>query len=189
MKPKNLLLQFTLFILISISIRNNLCAKPNKIFTEVISSNNNKINPITDFFDWLTDLVKPVHGKFTVNGKSNGDAPLAMFNKQTYIGMSLEIESIINLITDINSKTQSTYKDIYKDALITDNLSCGEIGVCKNAARAKNAAFVYLLGVDENGDSLDGIGDPGRDFFRVRAIYYLKNLALPLPHEPICVAT
>jgi len=86
MKTKNLLLQFALFILISISIQNNLCAKPNKIFTGVISSNNNKINPITDFFDWLTDLVKPVHGKFTVDGKSNGDAPLAMFNKLKFRG-------------------------------------------------------------------------------------------------------
>ncbi|MDP3929892.1 MAG: hypothetical protein Q8R57_12785 [Bacteroidota bacterium] len=48
--------------------------------------------------------------------------------------------------------------------------------MCLNASRAKNAAFVYLLGVDENGNSLDGIDDPGRDFFRQRAIDFLKNI-------------
>lgn len=176
MNKKNLLFQFTLFLFISISIQNSLYAKPIKKGTELKSLNDKKLNPITDFFDWLTDLAKPVHGKFTIGGKSNGDAPLAMFNKQSYIGMTLEIESIINLITQSNSKTKSLYAELYLDAKNTTSISCEEIGVCKNAARAKNAAFVYLLGVDENGLPLDGVDDPGRDFFRQRAIYYLKNI-------------
>jgi len=113
-----------------------------------------------DFVDWITSPVRPVWGKYSEGGSTNRDPPLSTFDRgpDVYWEQREKIRyNIKNHIADYNK----IYEGIYFPACTTSTSStCGDKGVCVNAKIAKDAAFVYLMGFDENGDDLDGNGDP-----------------------------
>lgn len=164
---KSIQLKWILAILLS-AILVVAQAKGNK---SPVHSQQSADNFLTRFFDWVADLARPVHGEFKIDGFSDGEPPLALINKQSLLGVSNEIEQIVYLIQHDAKLRAEVYRLVYNDAKSTTDCDCdNEDQVCGNAARAKNAAFVYLLGIDDNGNVLDGTTSPTRDFFRQRAI-------------------
>jgi len=133
---------------------------------------------LDDFIDWATSPLRPVWGKYSEGGNTNRFPPLSTFERgpDVYAEQRKKIRDNIKLTDD-----PLWYKRIYK--IIYDNAKngststkCGDRGVCENAKIAKDAAFVYLMGFDENGDDLiGGVHDPGRQFFYDKASDVLQR--------------
>ncbi|MBC7383076.1 MAG: T9SS type A sorting domain-containing protein [Bacteroidia bacterium] len=107
-------------------------------------------------------------GKYK-DGNSNRSSPLTTFDRgaDVYSKIRDSIRSYIKMNDDPFHYAE-IYQLIYNNANIgsTNPIGhCYDAGVCNITTVAKDAAFVYLMGFDESGDDLDGVGDPGRTHF------------------------
>jgi hypothetical protein len=129
-----------------------------------------------DFVDWALSPVRPVWGKYSEGGNTNRFPPLSTFDRGADVYLTQREKIRYNVIHSIASY-DTIYAIIYNNAKNTSTASkCGDRGVCENAKIAKDAAFVYLMGFDENGDDLiGGIHDPGRQFFYDKASDVLQR--------------
>ena len=131
-----------------------------------------------DFVDWAMSPVRPVWGKYSEGGNTNRFPPLSTFDRGADVYWVQREKIRTNIKNNTSTYYDKIYKQIYKSAFEGETINkCGDHGVCVNAKIAKDAAFVYLMGFDENGDDLDGIGsrDPGRQFFYDKASDVLQR--------------
>jgi len=156
--------------------------KPNKIST------NNKPEGFGDFLNDLWDIIsspfKPVWGHYEEENMNN-EGPYFLFNRSSggasYV--KYEMDRMRAKIRIVGSSEQLLYEQIFITAGTDPISSCTDAGsFCRNAGVAKASAFVYLVGLDGNGDQLDGSGvfhGTIRQGYRNRALHYLKFLNAP----------
>jgi hypothetical protein len=136
-----------------------------------------------DFIDAVTSIWQPVWGKYTEGGSTNKNAPLTTFNRNpdVYWEQREKIRFNVKLLND-KLYYKHIYSDIYNNAKTgNENATCpGGQSVCSLAKLAKDAAFVYLMGFDDNGldlDSTTGVGRNDRHLFHDKAVTILKKWA------------
>jgi hypothetical protein len=107
-----------------------------------------KANWFGDFFDWISGGRN--YGLYREGGSTNRNPPLSTFDR----GLDVYLIQREKIRTNIISEKES-YKSIYNE--IYTNAKNGSIStncertVCGIAKLAKDAAFIYLMGFDENG--------------------------------------
>ena len=128
-----------------------------------------------DFVNWAMSPVRPVWGKYSEGGSTNRFPPLSTFDRGADVYAEHRKNIKFNVTNQLNDY-KKIYSEIYFKACTTSTATrCGNVGLCNNAKIAKDAAFVYLMGFDENGNDLDGIDDPGRQFFYDKASDVLQR--------------
>lgn len=119
-----------------------------------VSNAQKPANWFSDAWDWLSQAWKPVHGIYSEGGSTNRGTPLASADRQ------IEIQTLRSLLTNkikAGSDFDPIIKEIYIKIYDNANAALGshtDKGVCVNASIAKDAAFVYWLGIDETGANL-----------------------------------
>ena len=141
-----------LAIIQSFKIKGEEISKPNM---HPLSGYNNTQGGLGDFIRKIGNLFKPEWGCYQVKGQNNS-SPLAMFNRTTFTKDTAEI------IQKIKVPMSDFYK-IYENVFsIGSNIGAFTIPA-KNGSRnvfenrstyAKNAAFVLVLGIYENGNRI-----------------------------------
>jgi hypothetical protein len=103
----------------------------------------------------VLDIGRPVWGSYTVSGQNNS-APIALFKRTSFEKDKAEI---IQQIQTTGSDFKKIYSNVYIKA--TNNYtytlpaSTGGAQIYESRATfAKNAAFVLVLGVDQDGEPL-----------------------------------
>ncbi len=122
----------------------------NNIINSKVAKTRKTLNWFGDAWDAVTSLFQPVWGTYTEGGSTNNTLPLTTFERIPDI--TVFKTDIIKYIANKDNGYYEIYLEIYNNAKGATTASCGDAGVCALAARAKDAAFVYLIGVDENGD-------------------------------------
>ncbi len=136
--------------------------------------------------DWVASLFNSSYGKYTDDTK-NQDGPYFLFDRSPNgLPISEQLQQLRNKIMGKDATNtiiaSNNYDSIYKTILdnATNNTpsNCNKFSVCEGAAIAKNAAFVYIVGIGLN---LDGNFEYFTDInlrngYRDKAINYLKNL-------------
>jgi len=133
----------------------------------------------SDIFDFVRDvidaLLPPVWGYYTEDGQRT-EGPYFLFDRKAegaaYV--QKQMDSIRGRIRVIGSNEQLLYKQIIDYAGTSSISSCDEADkFCSNTSIAKASAFVYLVGLNENGDTLS---TADRNGYRDRAIAYLRDV-------------
>jgi hypothetical protein len=92
------------------------------------------------------------------------------------------MERIRERIRINGSSEKALYERIFNEAGTTtiDNCNSGN-GFCTSATRAKASAFVYLVGLNKEGNQLDGsdMHGPIRRGYRDRALAYMRDVDIP----------
>jgi hypothetical protein len=117
-----------------------------------------------DAWEAFTSLFQPVWGTYTEGGSTNNNLPLTTFERIPDI--TVFKKDIVENIAKDDFYYRSIYLTLYTNAQGSNTSSCGDAGVCELAARAKDAAFVYLIGVDASGAALTESTTPKRSFFK-----------------------
>lgn len=129
-------------------------------------------------WDWLTQPFKPVWGWYEEGGNKIY-APyttfLSVYDSGVFENIRLKIKFPQNIY-----RYKTIYEDIYNNASIPNSGGCSYSGAhqyCIEATIAKNAAFVYLvgLGLDSSGNPIELTTDQ-RNAFKDQAITILRNL-------------
>ncbi len=107
-------------------------------------------------------------------GSTNRNPPLSIFDRGLDVYLIQREKIRTNIISEKESY-KSIYNEIYTNAKNGSTSTNCESTVCGIAKLAKDAAFIYLMGFDENGANLDGVGDPGRQYFYDKARDILKK--------------
>jgi hypothetical protein len=120
----------------------------------------------------VLDIGRPVWGSYTVSGQNNS-APIALFKRTTFEKDKAEI---IERIKIVDSDFRRIYADIFKigtnDGMFT--LPATTVAAQDYESRAtfaKNAAFVLVLGVDQNGNPLNQYQ---KDALALNALFAIK---------------
>jgi hypothetical protein len=126
----------------------------------LITSNNLKSDGFWQSLrNGISSPFRPVWGSYIVSGQNNS-APLALFKRTTFEKDKTEI---IQRIKVADSDFRTIYEKIFENAT---NFNTYTIPAATGAAQiyetratfAKNAAFVLVLGVNQNGGSLSRRG-------------------------------
>lgn len=130
-----------------------------------------KANWFTDVIEWITSPVRPVWGKYSEGGSTNRYPPLTTFDRGPDVYWKQREDIRYNIIHSVASY-DTIYKKIYEQANnVSVSSKCSDDNViCANAKTAKDAAFVYLMGFDDNGDDLSA---PARQAFYDKAVEVL----------------
>lgn len=145
----------------------------NNIINSKVAKTRKTLNWFGDAWDAFTSLFQPVWGTYTEGGSTNNTLPLTTFERIPDI--TVFKTDIIKYIANKDNGYYEIYLKIYNNAKGATTASCGDAGVCELAARAKDAAFVYLIGVDENGDTLTESTTPKRSFFKDQFSYIITG--------------
>ena len=120
----------------------------------------------------VLDIGRPVWGSYTVSGQNNS-APIALYKRTTF---EKDKDEIIKSIQIEESDFQKVYKAIFlkgtNENTYTLPASTGSAQDYESRATfAKNAAFVLVLGVDQNGNPLNQYQ---KDALALNALFAIK---------------
>lgn len=117
------------------------------------------------FWSGLALLWQPVWGKYAEGSATDNTVPLTTFNREK---TSEKITAIRQGIVN-TGEYAALYIRIYNNAIGSVAACSGGTAICEAARQGKDAAFVYLIGVDKDGNPLDETTNPRRSWFRSRA--------------------
>ena len=136
------------------------------------SSHKTKVTKYNWFGDFW-ELFQPIWGTYSEGNTTNDGTPLTTFDRN--IDITLIKPIIIQNIKSNQYNYQNIYSTIIDNATKSSTAACGDAGVCELAARAKDAAFIYLIGFGINPNTRDTFtltetSNPTRESFKQKAL-------------------
>jgi hypothetical protein len=132
---------------------------------------------IEDAWNAITSPLKPVWGYYEESGQRT-TGPYTVFQQH----QGFQIDRLRTKIQNTNDPYFKFYTHIYENAVNGTTQNCTNNGtVCLNGNTAKNAAFVYLIGIkivynfDKNPISTIDLTLPERSVFKTKAENIIKS--------------